>query len=137
MTVTSPTVTRPAPTGEHLSVSEVAEVAGIAPSAVRFYEKHGVIKAVRTPGNQRRFDDSAGCRVQVAKLAQRVGLTIKEIAALFDGLPPNPSPDHWDRIANRLVTEAQQRVEELKSHLEVLGSDALLCEAGATLDSDS
>jgi MerR family redox-sensitive transcriptional activator SoxR len=46
-----------------LSVGEVAELAGVAPSAVRFYEKHGLVTAVRTSGNARRFGEEASCRI--------------------------------------------------------------------------
>ncbi|MPY79602.1 MAG: MerR family transcriptional regulator [Actinophytocola sp.] len=115
---------------EVLTVSEVAAESGVAPSAVRFYEKHGVINAVRTSGNQRRFDESTACRIQVAKLAQRVGLSVREIAELFDDLPADPGPDEWGAIAGRLVIEAEERVAQLKARLAELGSGAKLCEIG-------
>lgn len=117
------------------TVSEVAADSGIASSAVRFYEKHGVITAVRTAGNQRRFDESAACRIHVAKLAQRVGLTVREIAELFAMLPAKPGPEDWGRVATRIVTEAEQRVADLKAQLDSLGSGGRLCELGAALDS--
>lgn len=75
------------------TVSEVAGESGVAASAVRFYEKNDVITAVRTPSNQRRFNDSAACRIKVAKLAQRVELTVREIAEVFADLSPAPGPD--------------------------------------------
>ncbi|MFC7456707.1 MerR family transcriptional regulator [Brachybacterium sp. GCM10030267] len=121
--------------GQVLTVSDVAAESGVAPSAVRFYEKHGVITAVRTSGNQRRFDDSAACRIQVAKLAQRVGLTVREIAELFAGLPAGPEPEDWGRLADQLVAQAEQRVADLKAQLDALGSDTKLCEVGANLES--
>ncbi|TDO92379.1 MerR family transcriptional regulator [Enemella evansiae] len=120
--------------GEVFTVSDVADESGVAPSAVRFYEKHGVINAVRTSGNQRRFDESAACRIQVARLAQRVGLTVREIADLFSDLPVDPRRDDWSRVADRLVAEAEQRVSDLKTQLDVLGSEAALCEIGSNLD---
>lgn len=121
-------------TTPHLTVSDVAAESGLAPSAVRFYEKHGVVHAERTAGNQRRFDASAACRLQVARLAQRVGLTIREIADLFTDLPDDPGPADWGRVSDRLVVEAEQRVADLRTHLASLGSDARLCELGSTLD---
>ncbi len=74
------------------TVRDVADESGVAPSAVRFYERHGVIVGIRTAGNQRRFDDAAACRIKVAKLAQRVGFTVREIADLFTDLPSDPQP---------------------------------------------
>lgn len=132
MTLTSPPPAHPI--AEEFTVSEVASDSGVAPSAVRFYEKHGVINAVRTAGNQRRFDESAACRIQVAKLAQRVGLTVREIAELFSVLPADPGPEEWGQVADQIVIEAEQRVADLKAQLESLGSDAKLCELGAALD---
>lgn len=114
-----------------LTVSELAAATGVAPSAVRFYDKHGVIHAARTSGNQRRFDDSAACRIPVAKLAQRVGLSVREIAELFAALPPDPGPEDWAVIGERLVTEAEARVEDLKAQLAALESGGKLCDIGA------
>lgn len=111
-----------------LTVSEVAAGSGVAPSAVRFYEKHGVIDAVRTSGNQRRFAESAACRIQVAKLAQRVGLTVREIAHLYKDFPAEPQPQDWAALGDRLVIEAERRLRDLKTQIAAMGSDAKLCE---------
>ncbi|MCZ7422982.1 MerR family DNA-binding transcriptional regulator [Verrucosispora sp. WMMA2121] len=117
-------------TARTFGVGEVAADSGVAPSAVRFYENHGVINAVRTAGNQRRFDGSAACRIQVAKLAQRAGLSVREIAALFADLSADPTPDEWAGVANRLVTEVEERVRNLKAQLAAMESGTRLCEIG-------
>ena len=57
-----------------LTVGEVARESGVSGSAVRFYERQGLVRAARTGGNQRRFDSDAACRIRVARVAQRVGL---------------------------------------------------------------
>jgi len=135
MTATAETAVPATPQRAVLTVRDVATESGVAPSAVRFYEKHGVITAGRTTSNQRRFDDSAACRIKVAKLAQRVGLTVREIAELFFGLPADPEAEDWGRIAAQLVTEAEQRVTDLKAQLDSLGSGAKLCDIDAALNS--
>ncbi|MEG3635666.1 MerR family transcriptional regulator [Micromonospora palythoicola] len=117
-------------TARTFSVGEVAADSGVAPSAVRFYENHGVINAVRTAGNQRRFDGSAACRIQVAKLAQRAGLSVREIAALFADLSADPTPDEWAGVAHRLVTEVEERLRDLKAQLAAMESGTRLCEIG-------
>ncbi len=111
-----------------LTVGEVAADSGVNASAVRFYEQHGVIVATRTASNQRRFDDSAACRIRVAKLAQRVGLTVREIAEVFATLPPDPQPQHWAGIADHLVDEAERRTAELRANLGSISSGSKLCE---------
>lgn len=112
-----------------LTVSDVAAVAGVAPSAVRFYEEHGVIDAVRTSGNQRRFGEIAACRIKVALMAQRVGLTIREIAELLAGLPEEPAPEDWEIVGSALILEAENRVRGLKEALDTLGGGGRLCTA--------
>ncbi|MEX3508264.1 MerR family transcriptional regulator [Kocuria carniphila] len=132
MTLTASAITS---TGKKFTVSEVAAESGVAPSAVRFYEKHGVVNAIRTPGNQRRFDESAACRIKIAKLAQHVGLTVREIAELFAELPSDPGYEDWGRLADQLISQAEQRVARLKTHLDALDSDIKLCEIETNLDS--
>ena len=111
-----------------LTVAEVAAASGVAPSAVRFYEQHGVITAARTAGDQRRFDDGAACRIRVAKLAQRVGLTVREIAGVFAGLPADPEPADWGRVAETLIAEAEARTARLRESLDAMSSGGRLCE---------
>ncbi|TCP57540.1 MerR family redox-sensitive transcriptional activator SoxR [Tamaricihabitans halophyticus] len=120
-------------TSAGLTVGDVADRAGIAPSAVRFYEERGVIEAHRTSSNQRRFDDSAVPRIQIAKLAQRVGLTVREIAELFADMPAAPRCADWSRVADHLVAEAQARMTDLTSHVGLLTSDATFEEIGTRL----
>ena len=110
------------------TVRDVATASGVAPSAVRFYEQHGVITAIRTAGDQRRFDDSAACRIRVAKVAQRVGLTVREIAEVLAALPADPQPDDWERVAKTLIAEAEARTAALRAYLEEMHSGERLCE---------
>lgn len=117
-----------------LTVRDVAADSGVAGSAVRFYEKHDVVTALRTSGNQRRFDESAVCRIKVARLAQRVGLTVREIAEVFADLPPEPDPEDWGRIADALIEEAETRTAELRARLGDMRSGTKLCEIVESFD---
>src|SRR5689334_4588021 len=110
-----------------LTVGDVARAAGVAPSAVRFYEKHGVITATRDGGGRRLFDDSASCRIKVAKLAQRVGLTVREIAELFADLPPSVGAQEWGRMATALVSESERRLADLRTSLAEMQTGGPLC----------
>jgi MerR family redox-sensitive transcriptional activator SoxR len=110
-----------------LTVGDVARAAGVAPSAVRFYEKHGVITATRDGGGRRVFDDSASCRIKVAKLAQRVGLTVREIAELFADLSPSAGTEEWGRMAAALVDESERRLADLRTSLAEMQAGGPLC----------
>lgn len=57
-----------------LSVGELARRAGVAVSALHFYETKGLISSQRNAGNQRRFSRETLRRVVVIKVAQRVGI---------------------------------------------------------------
>jgi MerR family redox-sensitive transcriptional activator SoxR len=116
------------PTTGSLSVGEVAELAGVAPSAVRFYEKYGLVTAVRTSGNARRFGEEASCRIRIARVAQRVGLTVREIAEIFDEMPDGAMGSDWDAVEQRLVVRAQQRIDQLRTTLADIASGAPLCQ---------
>ena len=63
----------------HLTIGHLAERAGVATSAIRFYESKGLISSVRTTGNQRRYEQSTLRRVAFIRTAQRVGLSLDEI----------------------------------------------------------
>lgn len=117
-----------------LTVGDVARAAGVAPSAVRFYEQHGVITAIRDSGGRRLFDDSASCRIKVAKLAQRVGLTVREIAELFADLPTSAGTEEWGRMAAALVAESERRLAELRTSLAEMQAGGPLCGVVDRLD---
>ena len=111
-----------------LSVGEVAEMAGVAPSAVRFYEKHGLVAAVRTSGNARRFGEEASCRIRIARVAQRVGLTVREIGEIFDQMPADAMGEEWEGVAQALVARAERRIDQLRATLADIASGAPLCD---------
>jgi MerR family redox-sensitive transcriptional activator SoxR len=84
-----------------LTVSEVANRSGFAPSAIRFYEKEGLIQASRTAGGQRRFERSMLRRLAFIRAARNVGLTLEEVANALALLPGNRTPTRadWTRLS--------------------------------------
>lgn len=69
-----------------LTVGEVAARSGVAVSALHFYEAKGLLKSVRSGGNQRRYPRGALRRVAIIKVAQRTGITLSEIKAVLGAL---------------------------------------------------
>ena len=84
-----------------LTIGEVAERTGLAPSALRFYESRGLIHSDRTDGNQRRFHRDMLRRISFIKVAQNVGLTLDDIAAALATLPDErtPTKEDWTRLS--------------------------------------
>ncbi len=105
-----------------LTVGQVAERMSIAPSAVRWYDDHGLLPSERTAGNQRRFFADVLCRVAMIRASQRVGLSIEEIREALSALPPRqaPAPEDWERLAGHLRHVVSQRIDELSAILKQL-----------------
>ena len=64
-----------------LSIGELSCRTGLSVSAIRFYEARGLVAAVRSAGNQRRFLRADIRRLSFALIAQQLGLTLAEIQA--------------------------------------------------------
>ena len=68
-------------TTDPLTVGEIARRSGFAESAVRYYERLGLLPATRTAGGQRRFERNTLRRLAFIRAARNVGLSLDEIAA--------------------------------------------------------
>ncbi|MGH2726433.1 MAG: redox-sensitive transcriptional activator SoxR [Actinomycetota bacterium] len=84
-----------------LTVGEVASRSGFAASAVRYYEKEGLLKAGRTEGGQRRYERSVLRRLAFIRAARNIGLGLDEIRAELGKLPKSRTPTvaDWNRIS--------------------------------------
>jgi MerR family redox-sensitive transcriptional activator SoxR len=108
-----------------LTIGEVAERSGLATSAIRFYERQGLVHAERTLSGQRRFRRDVLRRIAFVRIAQRVGLTLEEIAAALAVLPVDRAPTRRDW--ERLTAGWQARIEQRISLLEALQSGLSGC----------
>ena len=99
-----------------LTIGQVAERSGVATSALRFYESRGLISAVRTTGNHRRYPASTLRRVAFIRTAQRVGLTLEEIGEELAKLPPDRAPTRrdWSRLSQGWSARIDDRIAELE-----------------------
>jgi len=107
---------------ETLTIGDFAARSGVAPSALRFYEKEGLIRAARTAGNQRRYLRSELRRVAFIKIAQQVGVSLEEIREALAALPDNRTPTKadWARLSARWRRKLEDRIalmERLRDQL--------------------
>ncbi|MFN4162846.1 MAG: redox-sensitive transcriptional activator SoxR [Stenotrophomonas sp.] len=100
---------------QELSVGEVAKRSGVAVSALHFYERKGLIRSLRTAGNQRRFARDVLRRLAVIRVAQRVGMPLEAVATAFAALPENKTPTkaEWARMSALWRSELDQRIAQL------------------------
>ncbi|MDN5727634.1 MAG: redox-sensitive transcriptional activator SoxR [Propionibacteriales bacterium] len=103
---------------ELLTMAEFSARAGVAPSAIRFYEAQGLIEATRTGGNQRRFARTELRRVGFIRTAQQVGLTLDEVSEALASLPRGRTPTRADW--QLLSSQWRPRLDARIAHLEKL-----------------
>jgi MerR family redox-sensitive transcriptional activator SoxR len=99
-----------------LTIGEVADRAGVATSALRFYEREGLISAVRTSGGQRRYHRDVLRRVAFVRAAQRLGLSLDEIRTALASLPESRTPTarDWERLSRSWRPMLDARIAELE-----------------------
>ena len=83
------------------TIGEVAERAGVATSALRFYEEHGLIRSERNESGHRRYHPDVLRRVSFIRIAQRVGLSLAEVSEALASLPDGrtPTSKDWAKLA--------------------------------------
>ena len=99
-----------------LTIGELSVRSGAAPSALRYYEKLGLIRAARTGGNQRRYQRAELRRVAFIRIAQQVGVSLEEIGAALDELPAGRTPNKsdWARLSARWRGRIDERIALLE-----------------------
>lgn len=107
-----------------LSIGEVGHRAGVATSALRFYEREGLIVSDRSPGGQRRYRRDILRRVAFVRVAQRVGLSLSEIRAALSELPAErtPTKGDWTRLSRVWRERLDERITLLDGLRDQLSS---------------
>ena len=98
-----------------LTIGDLSRRTGLSVSAIRFYEARGLVSAIRTTGNQRRFLRSDIRRLSFALIAQRLGLSLGEIEAELGRLPQGRAPTQrdWTAISQRIRARLDERIDML------------------------
>jgi MerR family redox-sensitive transcriptional activator SoxR len=110
---------------EALTIGELAARSGVARSALRYYERLGLIRAGRSGGNQRRYDRTELRRVAFIRIAAQVGIPLEEIKAALDGLPDARTPTKADWA--KLSATWQRRLDEQIRLLQGLRDNLTSC----------
>ena len=99
-----------------LTIGEVTRRSGVAASALRFYEERGLIASERAGSAHRRYPRAVLRRIAFIVFAQRVGLTLDEVAAELAKLPQNrvPVAADWSRLAGGWSARIDARIAELQ-----------------------
>jgi len=104
-----------------LTISEVACELGLRPSALRYYERVGILPPARRISGQRRYDESVFERLAIILRAQQTGFTLTEISELFGGFPKDSPPsERWRELSERKLKELSIAVERIKTMQNLL-----------------
>lgn len=99
-----------------LPIGELARRTGLSVSAIRFYEDKGLVEAIRTAGNQRRFLRGDIRRLSFILIAQQLGLALSEIENELSRLPHGrtPTAPDWARISGSIRRAIDARIAMLE-----------------------
>ncbi len=102
---------------DQLTISQMADRSGFAASALRFYERQGLIEATRTPGGQRRYERHELRRLAFIAAARHVGLTLDEIRQALSLLPSrrNPTKADWTKISRSWRSRLDAEIAALEA----------------------
>ena len=99
-----------------LSIGDLATRTGLAVSAIRFYETHGIVAPLRNAGGHRRYARADLRRLSFAMIAQRLGLPLAQIAGHLATLPADRAPTgaDWTRISTAMRADLDARIAALE-----------------------
>ncbi|MEH0938766.1 redox-sensitive transcriptional activator SoxR [Micromonospora psammae] len=100
---------------EALTIGQLSARSGVAQSALRYYERLGLIRAERTGGNQRRYARTELRRVAFIRISQQVGISLDEIREALDSLPASrtPTPDDWAAVSRTWRERLDEKIRLL------------------------
>ncbi|MEL6642011.1 MAG: redox-sensitive transcriptional activator SoxR [Pseudomonadota bacterium] len=112
----------PTKTSQGLTIGELSNRTGLAVSAIRFYETHGIVHPVRNAGGHRRYGRHDLRRLSFVMAAQNLGFSLIDIAAHLAPLPHHKAPTKadWGRIATGFRRDIRARIAALEELSEKL-----------------
>ena len=100
-----------------LTIGELSDRSGVTQSALRFYERLGLITARRTEGYQRRYPAVTLRRVALVQAGKAAGIPLERIREALNQLPQGRSPTKrdWERLSNSWRRELDERIATLEA----------------------
>jgi MerR family redox-sensitive transcriptional activator SoxR len=100
-----------------VSIGELSARSGVTQSALRFYEREGLIVARRTDGNQRRYPGVTLRRVALIQAGKAAGIPLERIRVALDTLPEGRTPTKrdWERLSGSWRRELDERIATLEA----------------------
>jgi MerR family redox-sensitive transcriptional activator SoxR len=117
-----------------LTISEVARQVGLEASAIRYYERIGLLPRAPRMSGQRRYDTTALYRLAIIQCARQLGFTLTEIRRLFFGFREiTRASERWRTLSERKLAELDDLMDGIKAVRGVLRKLMTKCQCD-TLD---
>jgi MerR family redox-sensitive transcriptional activator SoxR len=98
-----------------MSIGQVARICGLAPSAIRYYERAGLLPRPIRVSRQRRYGPEMVGRLRLLQVAREAGFTIAETRTFLAGFPATTPPaSRWRTLAERKLLEIESQIARLK-----------------------
>ena len=100
-----------------LTIGELSLRSGVSTSALRFYEREGLIESRRTDGNQRRYPPVTLRRVALVQAGKSSGIPLRRIHEALAALPAGKAPTKrdWERLSRTWRAELDERIRTLEA----------------------
>jgi MerR family redox-sensitive transcriptional activator SoxR len=119
-----------------LAIGEVAEAAGLATSAIRYYEKVGLLPPAERVSGRRRYPPLVLTRLRLIEVAKRAGFTLAEIQTLMTGFGEDVPPSRrWAQLAERKLAEVDALIGRAEG-MRALLQQGLRCQCLRPADCD-
>jgi MerR family redox-sensitive transcriptional activator SoxR len=110
-----------------MTIGELANETGIAPSAIRYYERRGLLEPPERVSGRRVYDDGAIEALTAIRVAKEAGFSLDEIERLFRGFDAQATPSaRWRALADGKLAELDRRAAEIE-HMRALLRRGLVC----------
>jgi len=102
---------------DFLTIGDAARRSGVATSALRFYESRGLISSVRVAGNHRRYHRAMLRRIALIRVAQTLGLSLREVGDAFATLPDKrtATKKDWAKLSATWGSQLDRRIANLQN----------------------
>lgn len=104
-----------------MTIGEVAGKAALATSAIRYYEKTGLLKQPLRKNGRRVYSDGILHQLVIIEFAKETGFTLSETKLLLHGFPENtPASARWKKMASNKIRELDVALAKTKAMRDML-----------------
>ena len=107
-----------------IAIGELARRTGLASSALRYYERAGLLSPTARAGGRRHYGSSSVERLALIQLCQDAGFTLREISALLTAWSRRSRL--WAPLAKAKLRELDMRIAQAE-RAKTLVQHALAC----------